>query len=266
VANQRNPNVNEENNISRVSWAQARECAAHAKATYGHAEDPATIAIHDDPTDTRVHITDLGSYVIVAVKGTDSLREWLLDAEAWMRPLYLHQDEFGRVHSGFYEAYQAVADRVDAALVKIGKPVIFTGHSLGGAIAVLLAHLYTRVNDATTLKGVYTFGQPRVGDGQFSSNCKANFGSRHFRFVDELDIVTRLPGLLVGYRHSGQCQFLVDDTAVENPTLFIHIICDAITFWRMRRSGPVALALGVTKLIEDHSMDRYIQKLNALKA
>ena len=254
---------------SFLNWGTAALCAhaselAYSGAGIGSSWDK-VFSIYDASTDTKVIISELEDATLVAVKGTDSLRDWLIDGEFWMRQLYSHQEEFGRVHAGFYEAYRSVADKVDAEIQRIDKPVIFTGHSLGGAIGVLLAHLYSRVSHVTTMKGVYTFGQPRVGDAAFARNCHAQFGDRHFRFVDEVDIVARIPGLLAGYRHSGQCQFLSGDTVVENPSLFLKLIQDGFSLWRLRNSGPAAIALGITKLIEDHSMSKYAVKIDALR-
>ncbi|KAK6013790.1 triacylglycerol lipase, partial [Ostertagia ostertagi] len=52
--------------------------------------------------------------------------------------------------------------------------VVFTGHSLGGALAALAAARTAkqglRPGDKITM---YTYGQPRVGDAQFATNFDA---------------------------------------------------------------------------------------------
>ncbi|XXX72335.1 lipase family protein [Sorangium sp. So ce134] len=84
-----------------------------------------------------------------------------------------------------------------------------TGHSLGGALAVLAAailHLdpgleYLRQK----LRGVYTFGQPMVGYEDFAKFCGKQFGNKTFRHVYGKDIVPRQPPRSTGrFMHFGE--------------------------------------------------------------
>ncbi len=67
-----------------------------------------------------------------------------------------------------------------------------TGHSLGGALAVL-ATAKLRFEKAQPVSGLYTYGQPRVGDFEFCSRFDQGFGDYTFRFVNFQDIVPRVP-------------------------------------------------------------------------
>lgn len=93
------------------------------------------------------------------------------------------------------------------------------GHSLGGALSVLAAALIFMgegifiesgtLADLTSyqkrLSGVYTFGQPRVGDPLFAEVYGPKFGERLFRMVYEDDPITRLPSspAMGDYAHFG---------------------------------------------------------------
>jgi pimeloyl-ACP methyl ester carboxylesterase len=93
----------------------------------------------------------------------------------------------GRVHGGFADALDYVLDDITAALGKVDGRVLFTGHSLGAALATLLASVRRPAC-------LYTFGSPRVGDGDFVATLA---GVENRRFVDCCDIVARIPPEIV---------------------------------------------------------------------
>jgi triacylglycerol lipase len=73
-----------------------------------------------------------------------------------------------------------------------------TGHSLGGALAMLAANeLFSRAErGAAPIAGVYTFGQPRVGNAGFRDAYDTLLKGRTFRIVHGDDVVPRIPCLL----------------------------------------------------------------------
>ena len=86
--------------------------------------------------------------------------------------------------------------------------MLFTGHSLGAALATLLAGIKTP--DA-----LYTFGSPLVGDADFVATLS---GVKNFRYVDCCDIVTRIPPKGLGYQHLGQPYYIAQDGSISfNP-------------------------------------------------
>lgn len=52
-------------------------------------------------------------------------------------------------------------------------------------------------------KGLYTFGQPRTGDREFARKPDADFEQQTFRYVNNNDIVTRVPFRAMNYSHVG---------------------------------------------------------------
>lgn len=169
--------------------------------------------IHDSPTnryDSNGVVMSNDKVVIVAFRGTELRAGWakiIKDfIETNLNRAQTHVPQFGndaKVHTGFWLAFHEVRDKVlDAVRVQrtARQKVWVTGHSLGGAQAILAARTFKE--EKIPVQGLYTFGCPRVGNEAF----KANFGiSNTRRYVYALDIVPMLPDdILRGYRHVGQ--------------------------------------------------------------
>jgi predicted lipase len=78
--------------------------------------------------------------------------------------------------------------------------IILTGHSLGGALAVMAAADLQSIFGK--VKQLYTFGQPRVGNAAFA-NYMTNFIPNTFRVIDYGDQVPHVPQSILGFKHSG---------------------------------------------------------------
>lgn len=102
----------------------------------------------------------------IAIRGTANLENALLDLNV---SLQTDNDLNIILHQGFASAAKAVYDDVKPYLDE-SQPIQTTGHSLGGAIAVILA-MYLE-QDGYVLSHIITFGQPKVtnvaGAKQFS--------------------------------------------------------------------------------------------------
>mmetsp|Transcript_12332 Transcript_12332/g.25092 ORF Transcript_12332/g.25092 Transcript_12332/m.25092 type:complete len:190 (-) Transcript_12332:199-768(-) len=113
------------------------------------------------------------------------------------------------VDRGFYFTYRAVQKHVRESVSSYKKThpkaaLWITGHSLGGALAVHAAvDLRLAGNEIT---GVYTFGQPRVGNRAFAQWFSAGLGTSrpHYRVTHRFDPVPHLPmhrGPIGGFFH-----------------------------------------------------------------
>lgn len=142
-------------------------------------------------------VTNERPYLVLAFRGTEKkVADWLTDA----RCVPAVQGG-GKVHTGFLEAFSVtrdgegrtarqVVEEILARPVARGAageplPLFITGHSLGGALALLATKLVApNVNGAC-----YTFGAPRVGDYEYFRYIKTPV----YRVVNSADLVPRVP-------------------------------------------------------------------------
>ncbi len=117
----------------------------------------------------------------------------------------------GTVHRGFADAFSEV--HPDLTVPAGGWRVLITGHSLGAALATLLASL----NQSAAL---YSFGSPLVGDATFVA---ALAKVENHRYVDCCDIVTTVPPEAFGYQHLGRREYVDRKGAIlhDPPELFV---------------------------------------------
>lgn len=81
-------------------------------------------------------------------------------------------------------------------------PLLVTGHSLGGALA-LLAALDIRALFPSVKVALYTYGQPRVGNLEFSNYADQLLPISYKRVVHYDDMVAHVPPRISGYQHAG---------------------------------------------------------------
>jgi triacylglycerol lipase len=135
--------------------------------------------------------------VVLACRGTEPT-QWndiRADANAVMSVL----ETIGNVHSGFNREVDDLWPMLEELLRGVRQPVWFCGHSLGAAMATICAYRCTKSAIASDPQELHTFGSPRVGCKRYIRHAEV----RHYRWVHNNDIVTRVPPVWMGYRHCG---------------------------------------------------------------
>ncbi|KAK7393270.1 hypothetical protein VNO78_21821 [Psophocarpus tetragonolobus] len=181
-------------------------------------------------TDTQVAIwrDSVRRRLVVAFRGTEQTQWKDLRTDLMLVPAGLNPERIGgdfkqeiQVHSGFLSAYDSVRTRI-ISLIRhaIGYVddhsesfhkwhVYVTGHSLGGALATLLAlelssnQLVKRGAISITM---YNFGSPRVGNKRFAEVYNERVKDS-WRVVNHRDIIPTVPRLM-GYCHVERPVFL----------------------------------------------------------
>ena len=161
-------------------------------------------------------------------------------------------------HPGFAAAARSILSQVlDIVRIYQGqKKIIVIGHSLGGAIAVLLAVAIARYSLGAELGSrscsLYTYGQPRV-----SRRRQLNLalrGVEYLRIQNGADIVARIPK--VGYSHAGTNIYLRRKAAQGASSVERYISIDPnflVKFMDRASAGRGR--------VSQHKMKQYIEQL-----
>jgi hypothetical protein len=236
--------------------------------------------------DTQCFVAWSAQAALVAFRGSESLGDWIanLNIVGTTQP-------YGRVHRGFLGAFQVVDAQLRSALTGLaGRQILITGHSLGGALATIAAAEW---QSQLPIAWVYTYGQPAVGKGAFPSFMAQNYAGKFVRFVNDDDIVARVPptyrhvGRLIRFDAEGELLNQLESAAAEatgaaapalaqspaEPSMLTQTEFDLLRARLLeqrahaRTAGlamPDSLALeGFVPSFSDHSLDEYIAKIAA---
>lgn len=126
----------------------------------------------------------------IAFEGSDTAKDWRRNLEF----VIVDHDE----HLGFALSARDLMSQMwlDGIRLNKNKPLVLCGHSLGGAVATIIAAQLQEMHPDMAL---VTFGSPRPGGHKF----RERFNVLHRRYVHENDVVPSLPPAMFGYRHTG---------------------------------------------------------------
>lgn len=185
---------------------------------------------------------------VVVFRGTEA-DEWN-DIKADINAVSAVAETFGRVHRGFKTEVDDIWPLIEEVLAENEKPLWFCGHSLGGAMATICAGRCMISPIRSEPEELYTYGSPRVGDKAFVSNVKLE----HYRWVNNNDVVTRVPPTWLGYRHSGKELYLNNVGVIED-----------LKGWRRVKDRLSGFLRGLTRFqidqLSDHSTLDYIDHI-----
>ncbi len=225
---------------SILDLARYAELAYEDLATVQAALPEATVTLIDRD-DTQVYIIETADYTVVDFRGTQvtsgfSMTDILRNAEVRLVPAPIG----GRVHRGYKEGVDLVAEDLAALLPHAKRPHYFVGHSLGGAEATYARTLPPRP-DLTV-----TFGAPKVGDKTFVRIAEA---IPLVRYTHGKDIAPKHARPWLGYRHGGQFRHISHRGKVTQRR------------WGWRDELLIPFSRGVIVGTFDHRVGEYVQKL-----
>ena len=189
--------------------------------------------------------------MVIACRGTQPNE--FNDIKADLKAAPVLAETVSRVHMGFKKEVDELWPMVKEDLLhkrNADKMIWFTGHSLGAAMTTIMASRCEHDTQMPTIEEIYTFGSPRVGWPKYvkSLACK------HHRWVNNNDIVTRVPLTIMGYRHHGTEHYM-NAYGMERK----------LTTWQRIKDRWRGMWMGIKKgsidNFSDHSMTNYIANL-----
>ena len=194
---------------------------------------------------------------VIALRGTEGIREWIHDAEFLMVPCPILPGS-GHTEDGFTAMYLSMTTTLDPACPSVTrslptlnfpKPVTslaICGHSLGGALATLLA-LDVAAHTAFKNPAVYTYASPRTGGPQFAATYNQVVPTTS-RIAGRLDLVPKLPlppvyEHVLGLYELNSVQLGIPPKILIKPDLVCLHILTSYLYLMSRNAGATELPL-----------------------
>lgn len=187
----------------------------------------------------QCHIVWNKDDIALCFRGTepDEMSDVLADLNAW--PSKSMTD--GWVHSGFRNELDKLWTHIEPIASEYNEKNLYVcGHSLGAAMATICT---SRIEEFRKVEVLYTYGSPRAGTRSFVKEIK----TQHWRFVNNNDIVTRVPLALMGYKHHGHLCYINHYGKIRK-----------MTVWQRIKDKIRGYRSGLLDGAKDHSMENYV--------
>ncbi|MGW6605580.1 lipase family protein [Streptomyces sp. NPDC055036] len=206
--------------------------------------------------DTQAYVAASDRMIIAAFRGTQPLeiRDWLTDVNT---PPVPGPGNKGFVHFGFHQALASVYPDVRSAIETFrtgGQTVWITGHSLGGALAMLAGGRLYFEEPRILADGIYTYGQPRTCDRLLAAAHNTALKGRTHRFVNNNDIVPQVPPAPV-FTHVDHVKYFDADGVLHDRMPLIDGLKDRI------KGRTADLFAPASDGIRDHFMPAYLANI-----
>ncbi|GAB2190853.1 hypothetical protein MAH1_24610 [Sessilibacter sp. MAH1] len=225
------------------------------------------------------------NFAVLVFRGTEkNIDDYLTDLNIQniKSPWYLGRSDLEildiTLHQGFSQAIEdnwnsikGLFEQTKLFTQEKSIPLWISGHSLGGALAVMAAEkIQCKLEHdqqwagSLNIAGLYTFGQPRVGSLNYANRLDMVLINRYFRVVNNRDIVPTIPfttpnfslndeiTLKLDYEHGGTLIYFNDlGEGVVNPPSWYKAL-DKMTL------NTDDIKAKLKESVSDHSMQNYI--------
>jgi hypothetical protein len=191
--------------------------------------------------------------VVIAIRGTEGIQEWIHDAEFLMVPTPFLPGA-GHTDDGFTAVYLSMTTDLGSGSTPVTKALptltfprpltslTICGHSLGGALATLLA-LDVAANTPFKNPTVYTYASPRTGGPQFAATYNQVVPNTT-RIAGRLDLVPKLPlpplyEHVLGLYELNSVQLIPPKILVKPDLVCLHILTTYLYLLSLQTAGPL---------------------------
>lgn len=217
--------------------------------------------VFDSATGADAIVVRNDDEVVVAFRGTErNYADIMTDLKFKRhRAMMTAHDHLVPVHRGFLSQWRAIKNDLHIVIgavtsekkLKRNLSLKVTGHSLGGALAVLATIDWPRVDDCIT------FGAPRVGDDTIVYAMRRNH-VLHRRYVFGADVVPVVPLLALGYRHDCSPIYLTrTGKPIRNCPLWREALGRARALLSLRWCKGWTMWPVPTRMFSDHRIGAY---------
>lgn len=203
---------------------------------------------------SNVYVTQNETDIVVVCRGTE-VKEWNDISADLSIALYPARIGDGKVHRGFRTYSDRVWDLVANEITNSpDKTLWLTGHSLGAAMATLMARRCLLQEHLPNPEALFTYGSPRTGNRKYVNQFNENI--IHHRWINDGDIVTKIP-LPIRFHHCGVMHHI--DSKGNITVDYKHKLSLTRLLNLFSLKGILKLLMGDVK---DHSSELYFKHLD----
>ena len=250
--------------MSRLAYSQFEKDDTELKGALSRAGFILIQPFNCNGTQAFLAKRDSDKMAVLAFRGTQ--KEDPQDIITDLKANFYYEQNNVKIHDGFYKAFICVEDKIKNAVEELKDYSLYlTGHSLGGALALIA----TRVLNSDNLAACYTYGSPKVGNEEFDDDIKPPI----YRVVNAYDIVPGSPPTYIfyllsvlpwkwakslvakfhGYQHHGDMRYL---TSCKDDCSDLKVIQNYNDILRL-----IGIWMNKKESIKHHAINVYCEKL-----
>ncbi|KAL5064253.1 hypothetical protein RYX36_025990 [Vicia faba] len=182
--------------------------------------------------------------IVISLRGTATCLEWAENMRAQLIETEVQSEKKPKVECGFLSLYKTkgsgsnVPSLAESVIEEVKRlmevykgetlSITVTGHSLGAALALLVADDVSTCSLHVPPVAVFSFGGPKVGNKAYGNKITLQ-NVKILRIVNSQDVITRVPGMFVSDEFEQKLRsfkvggFVADMLDEKTPLAYSHV-------------------------------------------